>query len=310
MVHDRSGVSHAGGDELSHLVHESHGLGQPAFLRSGGVHGSFCGLRVLDDAVGVPRAIRRGAALDPCSNLGDHSGAGRFRPGVYLRAGRPWLAWSVCLLRTVALLLNFLMAPNLNYRVITELRHIPFLGEPVAIAVGVTNPWSLLGQLSLVLFVVFIVDATLTVWRRGDRRQAAVVGGGIALCMVIGTAQAVLVLWGFIQSPITTSLFFLFIVMAIGFEMSRDVRRATRLADELQESEQRMLLATKAANLGIWIRDLVRNEIWATDQWRVLLGFSPTEPLSVEKFFQKIHPDDRHQLRIAVEKATATGGKL
>ena len=41
---------------------------------------------------------------------------------LYLRAGRSWLAWAVCGLRTFSLLLNFLVGQNLNYREITHLR--------------------------------------------------------------------------------------------------------------------------------------------------------------------------------------------
>ena len=35
---------------------------------------------------------------------------------LYLRAGRRWLAWTICALRTLALVLNFVFTPNLNYR--------------------------------------------------------------------------------------------------------------------------------------------------------------------------------------------------
>ena len=45
-------------------------------------------------------------------------------------------------------------------------------------------------------------------------------------------------------------------------------RRCQRAEASLSESEQRMSLAVEAANFGIWIRDLARNEIWASDQWR------------------------------------------
>src|SRR5271169_2000980 len=86
---------------------------------------------------------------------------------LYLRAGRTWLAWTVCGLRTLALLLNFLVGVNLNYREITDLRHIPFLGESVSLPVGVPNPWMVVGQLSLLALLVFAADASVTVWRRG-----------------------------------------------------------------------------------------------------------------------------------------------
>ena len=44
---------------------------------------------------------------------------------LYLRAGRLWLAWAAFGVRTLALLLNFGPAPNLNYREISALRHLP-----------------------------------------------------------------------------------------------------------------------------------------------------------------------------------------
>ena len=105
---------------------------------------------------------------------------------LYLRAGRPWLAWAVCGMRTLSLVLNFALTPNLNYREITGLRHIRFLGESVSVAEGVPNPWMLVGQASLLLLVVFVVDATITVWRRGDRRQARLLGGAIVFFVAGG----------------------------------------------------------------------------------------------------------------------------
>src|SRR5450755_346437 len=50
---------------------------------------------------------------------------------LYLRAGRLWLVWTICVLRTFSLALNFLVGQNLNYLEITGLRHIRFLGESV-----------------------------------------------------------------------------------------------------------------------------------------------------------------------------------
>src|SRR5271166_346886 len=227
---------------------------------------------------------------------------------VYLRAGRLWLAWTVCGLRTLSLILNFVCTPNLNYREITGLLHVSFLGETVAVAEGVPNPWMLVGQLSLLLLVIFIADAAISVWQRGDRRQALWVGGSIVFWAVAGSGQAILVLWGIIHAPITTSLFYMGIVAAMGSELSQDVLRAARLSDDLRESQQRMTLATHAANLGIWVRDLVRNEIWATDKWRELLGFAKPERIDLNGFLQKLHPEDREAVSKAIAKALGGEG--
>ncbi len=154
----------------------------------------------------------------------------------YLRAGRPWLAWTVCVVRTLSLIANFMATLNLNYREITALRHIPFLGEPVAVAVGARNPWMLLGQLALLLLVVFVADATIEVWRRGERGRAVRVGGSMLLFIVLGTVQTALVVSGIIQMPFTLSLFFLGVVVAMDYELSEELLRATELAHDLRAS--------------------------------------------------------------------------
>jgi len=75
---------------------------------------------------------------------------------LYLNAGRRWLAWTVVAVRTLSLILNFVLSPNINYRKITALRHVPFLGESVSVPAGVPNPWMLVAQFSLVLLVIFV----------------------------------------------------------------------------------------------------------------------------------------------------------
>ena len=233
----------------------------------------------------------------------------------YLKAGRTWLAWMVCGLRTLALILNFSVGQNLNYLEIATLRHISFLGESVSVAVGVPNPWMVVGQLSLMMLLIFAVDASVTAWRRGDRHSALTVGGSIVFFTFVSTGQSLLVFWGVVQAPIVASISFLGLVVAMGYELTRDVFRASQLAGELQaseaglrENEQRMFLAVDAANLGIWIRDLATNEIWASDKWRELFGFTPSEPLDFDRILRRLHPDDREALQQVLTKAVAGRG--
>jgi C4-dicarboxylate-specific signal transduction histidine kinase len=95
---------------------------------------------------------------------------------------------------------------------------------------------------------------------------------------------------GILPTPYLVSFAYLAIVMAMGTELSNDVLHVAQLARDLRESDARMTLAADAANLGIWIRDLVRNEIWATDKWRALFGFSATEQLELDLILQHLHP--------------------
>lgn len=86
--------------------------------------------------------------------------------------------------------------------------------------------------------------------------------------------------------------------------------RRRRLAEAaLRESEQRMSLAVAASNFGIWIRDFARNEIWASDKWRELFGFTPSQRLELECILQRLHPDDREAIRQTLAKAVAGGGR-
>src|SRR6266516_1953812 len=43
---------------------------------------------------------------------------------LYLRAGRQWLAWAVVGVRTLSLILNYCLSPNINFRQMAPLRHV------------------------------------------------------------------------------------------------------------------------------------------------------------------------------------------
>ncbi len=113
-------------------------------------------------------------------------------------------------------------------------------------------------------------------------------GPGRILCVFIffAVGQSALVAAGVLRMPFIVSFPFLGVVLAMGYELSKDVLRAAHVSRELRESEQRMALATEAANLGIWIRVLPRNEIWASDTWRELFGFTKSERLDLDCFLQ------------------------
>jgi two-component system, LuxR family, sensor kinase FixL len=216
---------------------------------------------------------------------------------LYFRAGRPWLLWGVCVARTVSLLLNFLTGQNLNYREITALGHTSFLGEALPIAVGAPNPWMLIGNLSIVALVIFILDASITVWRRGEQRLALMLGGSILLFATAALAQSMLVFWGVIQWPPVPSLFYLGVIVAMGYELASDAARSANRARDLRAREQELTLAAEAVKLGFWSWEFARNEIWATEQWRTLFGFTTSERLDLNFFLQRLHPDDREMTR-------------
>ena len=239
---------------------------------------------------------------------------------LYFNAGRSWLGYAVCGLRLLDLIVNFFSVPNTNYKEITGLRHLTIWGgETISLAKGVENPWITVHELSSLLLLAFVVDASVTLWRRnhaGERRRAVVVGGSMTIFLLVAAGTSALIEAGVMQSPYLISLSFLAIVVAMGYELSLDVVRAAQLTRQLQaseaalrKSEQHMGLAASAAELAMWMWDILRDEVWTTDKGRALFGFAPSEKINLDRFLDALHPEDRDAVRRAVARAVNGAGE-
>ena len=76
-----------------------------------------------------------------------------------------------------------------------------------------------------------------------------------------------------------------------------------------RQSEERMGLAAEAANLGMWVWDVVKDEIWMTDKGRALFGFAPGTRLNYAAFIACVHPEDRAARDAAIRRALKTQGE-
>lgn len=157
---------------------------------------------------------------------------------VHLKAGRLWLAWTAFGLRTISLVINFTVGPNLNFRELTGLRHMDFLGSPVVLPVGVPSPFMILGQVALLIILAFVVDATVTVWRRGERRRAVLTGGCIAFFIAMGTFHAVLSFWQILPMPTFSSPYFLGMILIAASDLTLETKRAATLEVELKDTRE------------------------------------------------------------------------
>jgi PAS domain S-box-containing protein len=93
--------------------------------------------------------------------------------------------------------------------------------------------------------------------------------------------------------------------MIVDFLVQRSRRR--RAEGGLLESQQFMELATEAGGIGLWVRDLVRGDLWVNPRLRSLLGFGQAEVLGVDDVLARVHPDDRAQVMSVVERAQESG---
>ncbi|MCB1090423.1 MAG: PAS domain-containing protein, partial [Verrucomicrobiae bacterium] len=104
-----------------------------------------------------------------------------------------------------------------------------------------------------------------------SHRRAVLIGGGVI------AAQALLI-----------------------FLLAAARRRAREAHDSLN-------LAAEAAEVGLWQVDLGRRQIEGAPRWRQLFGLPREGPISIEQVIERVHPDDRQDLRRAIEEAAREG---
>jgi two-component system sensor kinase FixL len=226
---------------------------------------------------------------------------------VYFGTGNTWLALAPSILYAVGAAVDLIPGSDMTYQTITGLRTVEtFGGATFNVLEGVPNPWNAFAYLGALALIVFVVDASVRLWRRGGRRRALIVGGSVTFFTLTAGLHSALVDMGILSTPYLISWAYLAILVAMASELNVDVLAAAHVAAQLRESERRMEQAGAAANLGMWAWDIVHDTIWATSRARSLLGLAEWEILSLDKFTNALHPDDRELRRNSIESVLAT----
>lgn len=199
----------------------------------------------------------------------------------YFDAGRRWLAYAAASFRLLALLLNFVTGVSINFQDVAVLEHVELWGGAgAAVPIGVPNPWQVVAHIANLLLVAYILDASITLWRRGDpvaRRRAVLVGGGLALCVIVVASLASLIIAGAVRSPTILTPGFMIVVLAMGYELSWDVIAAGELAAKLQSSEERFRAVVEAAPNAILLVDGAGSVALTNAQAHALFGYTREE---------------------------------
>lgn len=95
--------------------------------------------------------------------------------------------------------------------------------------------------------------------------------------------------------------------LIVGLLALRAQRKRTEAA--LRESEARINLAANAANLGLWLWNIQDDELWVTEKWRSLFGFTESEPVNFDRLLQVVHPEDRERMKQIVQDVFEHGGE-
>jgi two-component system, LuxR family, sensor kinase FixL len=199
----------------------------------------------------------------------------------YFNAGRLWLAYLASGIRLLALGLNFVTGVNINFREVSALDQVTLWGGAVVSGpVGVANPWGIVPQIGNVLLVAFVVDASVTLWRRSGpdaRRRAVVVGGSLVVCIVAIAGFAALITLGLVHAPTIVMPGVFVLVLAMGYELGWDVIAAAQLAAQLRASELRFRAVVEAVPSAILLVDATGKISLANTQAETVFGYPRAE---------------------------------
>lgn len=82
-----------------------------------------------------------------------------------------------------------------------------------------------------------------------------------------------------------------------------DLTEQKRIEANLRESEERIRMATTAAELGMWFWDITINELIWTPKCKALFGMTADTEISYDLFLESLHPDDRDRTHEVVTLA-------
>jgi signal transduction histidine kinase len=174
----------------------------------------------------------------------------------YLRSGRLWLVWTIIVARSILLLVNFSVEPNINFSSIGSLRQVLLLGEPVT-TIGAAVPragWQGLAVVSIALIIAFLVDAVVQRWRLGGReskRKALVIALGVLCPQLCSAVYSQLVVFGVVRGlPISGIPWFLSIQVLMAYEVGRDFIISKHATVKLAELQSRFAHAERISQLG------------------------------------------------------------
>lgn len=86
---------------------------------------------------------------------------------------------------------------------------------------------------------------------------------------------------------------------------------ARKRADQaLKDSEAKMRLAADAAAVGLWVWDIKADVIWATERARDIYGVSDDETVTLQRFLDKLVPNDAIRMQTILQRILSEGGEL
>ncbi len=220
---------------------------------------------------------------------------------IALRTGlvRRWLLWMVTVLAALTVVLDFAVGIAFSGPVVLRQGILPW-GEPFARAIGDASALRLVGDAVMIGFLVILIDTTVRLVRRGDRRTARFVGGslvvyGLSLLMIIPVDL------GWLPLPSLHTFAFLVIIAGMSWDLSEDLIRASRLSREVIANERRWHQLLDSVQLLVVVMDREGRITSMNPFAEQISGYSAAEMVG-RTYLEFVPEDQRHEVQAAVDQ--------
>jgi len=214
-------------------------------------------------------------------------------------AARRWLLWGVSALGVLTVVLDFIV--GIAYRGSVALGVVTLSwGEKVAYLSGTTNPLRIIGDLVLFGFLLILLDSTVRMARRGEGRQARLLGISLVV-YALGLLTIIPADIGWFHLPSPHTFAFLLIVAAMSWDLSEDLIRASELSREVVANERRWRQLLDSVQLLVVTLDREGRIISMNPYAEKVSGHSARE-MAGRHYLEFVHEDERDDVRSAVDR--------
>jgi len=89
--------------------------------------------------------------------------------------------------------------------------------------------------------------------------------------------------------------------------VTRDITQRKQTEEMLRQHRERIELVTKSAKIGFWFCDLPLDKLGWDSRVKEHFWLPPDTDVTIETFYERLHPEDREATRRAVEESIARG---
>ncbi|WP_146348342.1 two-component system sensor histidine kinase NtrB [Phaeobacter marinintestinus] len=221
-----------------------------------------------------------------------------------LSAGRVWLAWAVTVIWALCMVVSLFGAGNITFQSIQGISTgLTPWGESFANPTGTLHPLKFVADMASLIIVVFVTDATIVAFRRGQRRDATVVGGSILFFIIVAGVHTPLVDAGIVQTPFLISLFFVAICVALSISLVDDVAKAASLNHSLIIEKRRWNALADGIEMAVIRTDAKGRIAYANPFVERMIGRS-AEELTGSDPLDLIQDTDKQTVRRTIDQAS------